>query len=268
MTAQLNEAWAVLGDPDRRKHYDCDREYSDTSRRASIIDDAADYLFAGFESWRSVFEKEAGVAAPEPLVNLLNVQAEHAVTEIHSLKPRVEQLDLDHEQRVYLLVAEALCATVRATFQNNSRRHITTYLEDGSVEALLTLYDFTTQGKLSEAARQYLSYSAGASQLIKEMWDELGESPHVEDPPRASPTRPSFASDNTANRPSSYLYWAIGSVLLFWPLAIIAICNSIAVRREWEAGNKLEAHRRAAKAKNWTITTVVVGIIGVVGNFW
>nr|MBD5377304.1 DUF4339 domain-containing protein [Bacteroides sp.] len=63
-------------------------------------------------------------------------------------------------------------------------------------------------------------------------------------------------------RPDNYLAWSIIVTLLCClPLGIVAIIKSAAVNPAYDRGAYEEAYRASTSAKNWIITSAVIGVV-------
>lgn len=68
-----------------------------------------------------------------------------------------------------------------------------------------------------------------------------------------------------AVQPSNHLAFAIVSTILFcWPFGIPAIVNASKVNRLWDQGQYNEAYAASARAKKWSVTAMILGIVGIV----
>ncbi|MEV4317961.1 CD225/dispanin family protein [Actinocrispum sp. NPDC049592] len=62
-------------------------------------------------------------------------------------------------------------------------------------------------------------------------------------------------------RPSNYLGWAIGSIFLFWPIAIAAIITSNKVDRLWSEGRYGESQQASATTRTLCLVATVIGAV-------
>ena len=90
-------------------------------------------------------------------------------------------------------------------------------------------------------------------------------------PPQAAPRPPymqqSAAAPNYADKPETYLVWAILTTLFCClPFGIVSIINAAKVDSAWAQGQYLEAAQRSASAKKWAIWAAVAG--GVVAALY
>ena len=75
-----------------------------------------------------------------------------------------------------------------------------------------------------------------------------------------------MSNSSAPGKPDNGLVGAILSTLFCClPFGIAAIVFAAQVDTAWNAGNHTAAHESAEKAKNWTIASVVTGLVVIVG---
>jgi Interferon-induced transmembrane protein len=65
-------------------------------------------------------------------------------------------------------------------------------------------------------------------------------------------------------KPNNYLAWSIVSIILFWPLGIVAIINATKVDPAWQMGNAAMAQEHSNKAKMFSMIATIIGAVGFV----
>jgi hypothetical protein len=61
--------------------------------------------------------------------------------------------------------------------------------------------------------------------------------------------------------PPTYLPWALVSILLFWPGAVVAIVYSLLVRRRLAVGDWVGASHASRLARTWCVVSISVGVV-------
>lgn len=191
-SAQLNEAWAVLGDNKRRGIYDRQRaEWSAKSSR-TLAREASDYILGSLTAWLSATEAMVGSRAPDELVNLLAAQTEHAAVEAVCNEARIASLPLERGQKVYLLAAEAVAAVVAMTLEVFSNLEEAERALNRVLTGLLATYDLLTEDNLHQDTREHLTYPAGRTDFVQAMRHQLArrhqQGPSIPTPPPAQST--------------------------------------------------------------------------------
>ncbi|ALG07554.1 CD225/dispanin family protein [Kibdelosporangium phytohabitans] len=67
--------------------------------------------------------------------------------------------------------------------------------------------------------------------------------------------------------PPNYLGWAIGSIFLFWPVAIAALVKSGQVERYWAMGQPELARQASESTKTLCVIATVIGAFSVIFMF-
>ncbi len=64
-------------------------------------------------------------------------------------------------------------------------------------------------------------------------------------------------------KPDSYLVWAIlVTILCCLPLGVVSIVQAVTVNNRYDAGDYEGAKRASRSAKNWTIWSAIIGVVG------
>jgi Interferon-induced transmembrane protein len=64
-------------------------------------------------------------------------------------------------------------------------------------------------------------------------------------------------------KPNNHLAWAIVSIFLFWPTAIVAIIKATNVDSEWNQGRYGEAQASSDSAKTFCLISTIVGVVTI-----
>jgi interferon-induced transmembrane protein len=65
-------------------------------------------------------------------------------------------------------------------------------------------------------------------------------------------------------KPPNHLAWAIVSIFLFWPLAIVAIIKATSVDTEWNSGRYAEAQSSSDSARTFCLISTIIGAVWIV----
>ncbi len=80
---------------------------------------------------------------------------------------------------------------------------------------------------------------------------ETGSPPPPAPPPAAVPA---------GRRPKAWLPHSILALVLFLPTGLVALVYSLRSRSQWAAGDARAARVAAARARTWSLSTIVVGL--------
>lgn len=170
-TSELNEAWAVLGDPQRRRAYDRERG----GDAAELAEPACDYVERCLASFLDALERRVGSQPPQELVDLFAAQVDGVLESAKLIEPRISALELGYEQKVYLLASEASAAVMIATLKQSEGPDEAESLLGGlGMKGLLSTYALTTQDHLGFEARRHLSHPVGAEAFVAKQRRHFG----------------------------------------------------------------------------------------------
>lgn len=65
-------------------------------------------------------------------------------------------------------------------------------------------------------------------------------------------------------KPPNHLAWAIFSIFLFWPTAIVAIIKATSVDSAWQTGRYGEAQESSNSARTFCLVSTIIGVAWLV----
>lgn len=135
-TAELNEAWSVLGDPQRRAAYDAGQGAAQTEELYQEVADEVRTFVAGFATH---VETRTGQPLPDDAWDVLGGQVQHVTVEAYRLQEGVlNHSRLSRVHLVNLLACEAIASTIRSALEAAVDSAMVDDLLDGTI--LTTLW--------------------------------------------------------------------------------------------------------------------------------